>query len=204
MTGSPPSFVESLEMFCSSLSARCWYSERVFPIRSARSGFPMAESTSLTTPASSTSSASSLYRTLLTTAPPKPIPLSTSLSWKKTASSIGSACGPQTITKVVSGFLNRVLTRRARSWKPSIIPLKAVKNSDRSVSRSKPTIRLRIERTTPAPRPATLAASPVGFRKSCRERPSMNWVSRSGASRKSRALRLGGVSRTSRSNRPSE
>ena len=47
------------------------------------------------------------------------------------------------------------------------------------------------------------AASPVGFMNICSERPSMNWVSRLGASRKSSALRVGGVSRTSRSKRPS-
>ena len=52
---------------------------------------------------------------------------------------------------------------------------------------------------TEAPRPATFAASPVGFMKTRSERPSMNWVRRFGASRKSSALRVGGVSRTSRS-----
>ena len=50
---------------------------------------------------------------------------------------------------------------------------------------------------------ATFAASPVGFMKTRSERPSMNWVRRFGASRKSSALRVGGVSRTSRSNSPS-
>ena len=64
-------------------------------------------------------------------------------------------------------------------------------------------MRLKTESATEAPRPATLAASPVGFMKTRSERPSMNWVSRFGASRKSSALRLGGVSRTSRSKRPS-
>ena len=95
-----------------------------------------------------------------------------------------------------------MLTRLARAWKPSTMPLKALKNSARSASRSKPTIRLKTESATEAPRPATFAASPVGFMKTRSERPSMNWVSRFGASRKSSALRVGGVSRTSRSKRP--
>jgi hypothetical protein len=84
------------------------------------------------------------------------------------------------------------------------MPLIAVKNSERSASRSKPTIRFSTESATAAPRPATRAAIPVGFMNTRSERPSMNWVRRRGASRKSRALRVGGVSRTSRSKRPSE
>ena len=44
---------------------------------------------------------------------------------------------------------------------------------------------------------------PVGFMNMRSALPSMNWVSRFGASRKSRALRVGGVSRTSRSKPPS-
>ena len=71
------------------------------------------------------------------------------------------------------------------------MPLKALKNSARSASRSKPTMRLKTESATEAPRPATLAARPVGFMKTRSERPSMNWVSRFGASRKSSALRAG-------------
>jgi hypothetical protein len=39
--------------------------------------------------------------------------------------------------------------------------------------------------------------------KTLNDLPSMNWVSRRGASRKSSALRLGGVSRTSTSKSPS-
>ncbi|MFM9138979.1 MAG: ArsA-related P-loop ATPase, partial [Solirubrobacterales bacterium] len=46
-----------------------------------------------------------------------------------------------------------------------------------------------------------LAASPVGARKNFRARPSKKPVRRSGASRKSRALRDGGVSRTRTSKR---
>jgi hypothetical protein len=49
------------------------------------------------------------------------------------------------------------------------------------------------------PRPTTLVARPVGFMNICIPRPSMNWVSRLGASRKSSALREGGVSRTRKS-----
>ncbi len=84
------------------------------------------------------------------------------------------------------------------------MPLKAVKNSCRSASRSKPTRRLRIENIIEAPRPAIFIVIPVGFMKTFIERPSMNWVSRRGASRKSSALRVGGVSSTKRSKRPSE
>ncbi len=83
------------------------------------------------------------------------------------------------------------------------MPLKALKNSARSASRSKPTIRLKTLSATETPRPVTLAASPVGFMKTRSDLPSMNWVSRFGASRKSSALRVGGVSSTSRSNLPS-
>ena len=49
------------------------------------------------------------------------------------------------------------------------------------------------------PRPTTLVANPVGFMNICMPRPSMNWVRRLGASRKSSALREGGVSRTRKS-----
>ena len=42
----------------------------------------------------------------------------------------------------------------------------AVKNSERSASRSKPRILFRMASTTPAPRPATRAARPVGLMKS--------------------------------------
>ena len=83
------------------------------------------------------------------------------------------------------------------------MPLNALKNSARSAIRSKPTIRFRTESAAEAPRPATRAASPEGRMKTRSERPSMNWVSRRGASRKSSALRVGGVSRTRRSKRPS-
>ena len=62
-----------------------------------------------------------------------------------------------------------------------------------------PVTRLRTEKTTPVPRPKSFIPRPVGRRKTCRARPSKKLVRRSGASRKSSALREGGVSRTSRS-----
>ena len=83
------------------------------------------------------------------------------------------------------------------------MPLNALKNSARSAIRSKPTIRLKTLSMTEALRPATRAARPVGRMKTRSERPSMNWVRRRGASRKSSALRVGGVSSTSRSKCPS-
>ncbi len=60
-------------------------------------------------------------------------------------------------------------------------------------------IRRRTENIIEAPRPKTRIPNPVGFMNICSARPSMNCSSRFGASRKSSALRDGGVSRTSRS-----
>ena len=75
----------------------------------------------------------------------------------------------------------------------------AEKNSERSAIRSPPVIRRSTEETTAKPRPAIRAPKPVGLMNSRIARPSMNCVTRRGASRKSSALREGGVSRTSRS-----
>ena len=47
------------------------------------------------------------------------------------------------------GSASSLLTRLARAWKPSTMPLKALKNSARSAIRSKPTIRFK---TLSAPR----------------------------------------------------
>jgi hypothetical protein len=60
-------------------------------------------------------------------------------------------------------------------------------------------IRRRIPNIIEVPRPKSFIPRPVGIMNTCSALPSMNWVSRLGASRKSSALRLGGVSSTSRS-----
>ena len=70
----------------------------------------------------------------------------------------------------------------ARSRKPSSIPLKAWKNSDRSSSTSTPVIRRRTENIIEVPRPKTRIPKPVGCMKTCSARPSMNCISRLGAS----------------------
>ena len=98
---------------------------------------------------------------------------------------------------VVASSASSALTPAARSLKPSTRPPSARKKTLRSSSRSTPVRRLRTEKTTLVPRPTTFAASPVGARKTRSARPSRKPVSRSGASRKSSALRDGGVSRTS-------
>ena len=90
-------------------------------------------------------------------------------------------------------------TRWARSLKPCAMSPKLWKNSDRSCSRSMPVMRFSAENSTPPERPSTLMPSRPGFRKNCSERPSMKRVIRSGASMKSSAWRVGGVSSTSRS-----
>ncbi len=112
---------------------------------------------------------------------------------------MGSPCGPQTTTNVVAGSASSSETRLARSRNPSTIPLNAWKNSLRSVSRSRPVTRFSTLIAIELPRPTTLVARPVGFMNICMPRPSMNCVRRFGASRKSRALRDGGVSRTRKS-----
>ena len=73
------------------------------------------------------------------------------------------------------------------------------KNSPRSWSRSIPVARFITENATLVPRPSTFSPNSPGAISSCSERESMNSDSLRGASRKSSALRVGGVSSTSRS-----
>ena len=77
-----------------------------------------------------------------------------------------------------------------RSWK----------NVARSVTRSTPVTRRSAPSSGVAPRPSTRIPMPVGRISALSARPSRNELSRCGASRKSSALRDGGVSSTSRSN----
>ena len=74
------------------------------------------------------------------------------------------------------------------------------KNTVRSVIRSMPVIRRRPPSSGSAPRPSARIPNPVGRRNALSALPSRNELSRPGASRKSSALRDGGVSSTSRSN----
>ena len=64
---------------------------------------------------------------------------------------------------------------------------------------SMPVARFMTEKTTPVPRPSSFSPTPAGAAKSWSAFESTNSVSRRGASRKSSALRVGGVSSTSRS-----
>ena len=118
------------------------------------------------------------------------------------ASSTGAGSGEVMIKKVVPGSANSWSTARARSANPSTTLLRTRKNALRSASRSTPVTCRRAEKTRPLPRAAILAAAPVGAVRTFSARPSRNRVSRWGASRKSSALREGGVSRTIVSNRP--
>ena len=95
---------------------------------------------------------------------------------------------------ILQGYPGEVI----RSHPPTML-LNAWKNSEMSSSKLRPVIRRRTENITEVPTPKSFIPRPVGFMNSCSERPSMNWVSRFGASRKSRASRDGGVSSTSRS-----
>ena len=140
--------------------------------------------------------------TRLTTSPPNGIPASRSLSRKKIASATGSRSGEVTIRNVVAGSASSALTPAARSRKPSNTAASAAKKTFRSFSRSTPVRRPRTLKTTDVPRPTTRAASPVGASRTRSARPSRKPVSRSGASRKSSALRDGGVSSTITSKRP--
>src|SRR4051812_25072097 len=90
-------------------------------------------------------------------------------------------------------------TRSARSRMPPAMSPKLRKNSDRSVNRSMPVMRLSRPNTSPLPRPSTRRPRLPGLRKNWSERESMKRDRRFGASRKSSALRVGGVSSTSRS-----
>ena len=69
------------------------------------------------------------------------------------------------------------------------MPLNAWKNSERSSSTSTPVIRRSTENIIEVPRPKTFIPSPVGCMNTWSARPSMNCISRLGASRKSSALR---------------
>ena len=123
---------------------------RQLPVAASTRSVSVGPSDSAT---SSGSSSDGDWWTRLTTSPPNGIPASRSLRWKKIASSTGSWRGAVTIRNVVAGSSSSAPTRRARSVKPSIIPLSARKNADRSRSRSTPVIRCMTPKTTPVPRP---------------------------------------------------
>ena len=107
--------------------------------------------------------------------------------------------GEVTSRKVVRLSPSSASTRRARSEKPSVMPPNALKKADRSRSRSTPVARFMIENSTPVPLPIRPRLILLELWKKRSERESMKRDSRRGASRKSSALRLGGVSSTSRS-----
>ena len=150
---------------------------------------------------SSSTSSSSTARVLMrfTTTPPNGRRRSRRRRWKKMASSIASRRGDVTRRKVVRRSASSSLVRAARSRKPSAMSPKLAKNSDRSWSRSTPVTFCNAEKSIPVPRPNTFRPSLPGRRNSCSDRESTKRERRSGASRKSSALRDGGVSSTSRS-----
>ena len=127
------------------------------------------------------------------------MPRASSVRARKAASRAGSLSGEVMIMKTVAGSRSSSATPRVRAPKPSITPERERKKADRSLSRSTPVTRAKIPNTIAVGRPKRRAAKPPGARNTFRARPSRNPSSRVGASRKSSALRDGGVSSTIRS-----
>ena len=126
-------------------------------------------------------------------------PLSASVRRNQIASSIASGWAEVTSMNAVVSARSICSTWAARRLKSLVMSPSRPKNVERSLSRSMPVTRRRAPSSGVAPRPSTRIPSPVGRLNVFSVRPSRNDVSRPGASRKSIALREGGVSRTSRS-----
>ncbi len=141
--------------------------------------------------------------TRLTTRAVTDISDSASLPAKWTASSTESGRGEATRMKAVSSWTSSSRTRAARVRKPSSIPSKAWKKATASWTMSAPATLEMVRRRAWAATPMNLSPARVGFISAWKTRFPRKWVSRLGASRKSRALRVGGVSTTTRSNPPS-
>ena len=137
--------------------------------------------------------------TRFATTPANGSPASSRRWWNQPASSTASARGDVTSTNALRLSASSAFTRSARSRKPSAMSPKLEKNADRSSSRSMPVARFSTDSATPEPRPSTFSPSTPGAVNSWSVRESMNAASFLGASRKSSALRVGGVSSTSRS-----
>ena len=141
--------------------------------------------------------------TRLATDPATGIPALRRCSWKKSASSTESGLGLATSTNPTPSWVRSVRTAEARCLKPSYMPWNCPRKSPTSERTSDPVKRERVFATKPVPtwsrrapkRPASRAGA-----KSLRavSLPTKSRI-RSGASRKSRAWTVGGVSRTMRS-----
>ncbi len=122
---------------------------------------------------------------------------------KYRASRSAGGSGLAMTTNAESAPPNSLYTAWARSLKPAYMPSNAWKKSARSSSTPAPVIFDAAFMNTPVPnptaRPTTLPAFSPGERNIFRKRPSRKSVRRRGASRKSRAFRVGGVSMTMQS-----
>ena len=101
------------------------------------------------------------------------------------------------------GWTRSSRTRAARSRNPSSIPSKAWKKATASWTMSAPATLEMVRSRAWAATPMNRSPTRVGAISAWKTRFSRKWVSRRGASRKSRAFRDGGVSTTTTSNPPS-
>src|SRR5581483_8794291 len=121
---------------------------------------------------------------------------------KNDASSTASRRGEVTSANAVSGALSSSRTDAARSRNPASMPSNASKNVMTSETTSVPTTRDTVRRNACVAALTARRYARVGMISSRKMRLSRNRVNRFGASRKSSACRVGGVSTTMRSNRP--
>ncbi len=104
--------------------------------------------------------------------------------------------------KAVASSDNNSMTACARSRNPCSMPSNASKKATASSTTSAPTTRAMVRSTRWVAAPTARRYDDVGMISKRKMRLSSSFVSRRGASRKSRALRVGGVSITIRSNCP--
>ena len=137
--------------------------------------------------------------TRLTTSPAGTTPVPPSLPTKNSASSTASGRGDVTTTYAVAGSARSARTAAARVRNPSSMPWNAWKNATASWTISAPaTFEIVRSRACVATETARRYAR-VGMSTARNSRFSRNCVSRRGASRRSSALRVGGVSTTTTS-----
>ena len=105
-------------------------------------------------------------------------------------------------TKAVFGSASSSVTLRARWRNPSSMPSKAWKNATRSSTTSEPITLATVRKKVTSARLATLNDARVGAMTRRNSRLSRSRVRRAGASMKSSACRVGGVSTTIRSQAP--
>ena len=132
----------------------------------------------------------------MTISPVRDMPVAASRCARNSASCAGSCSGEVTIKYPVEASRSSEATPRVRSLKPSITPDSERKKRDSSPSSSTPVTRAKIAKASPVVAPKTRAARPPGARNTFSARPSRKPSRRVGVSRKSTALRDGGVSST--------